>query len=225
MLGCFIGAGVILQKHPLASPAPSTTVLPSPLVGVQPSPGQPILKNLDDSDRAAIIDATCTVKTNDGTGSSVFISRDGLALTNAHVVGDNTAVQLQCYRQSPKPCRVVKLDKVNDLALIKVEGDSVNSAIALAPVDVQPGDRVTAIGSPRGKLNTVTRGVVNMVNAPTVPEQPSYTVRTNAISQPGSSGGALLNERGELAGITSAGDGKVTASIPASKVKEFLESR
>ncbi len=134
-------------------------------------------------------------------GTGMFVSADGYILSNWHVVSENVGgiVQLQnganyFYDQ------VLELDPFYDLALIKIEGKTDFQKAKFADSDeVKIGQKVIAIGNPRGMTHTVSEGIVSALRGGTTDKQIQFT----APISPGSSGGALFDEYGRVIGITS----------------------
>jgi serine protease Do len=147
-------------------------------------------------------------------GSGVAIAADGYIITNAHVVTNARRVQVilpgasddPAGRSSPARGRTVDAAIVGvapeiDLALLKVSGAAL-PALPLAPYgSVHQGELVFAFGSPEGLRNSVTMGIVSAVARQRDPDNPMVYVQTDAPINHGSSGGALVNVKGELVGI------------------------
>jgi putative serine protease PepD len=151
-----------------------------------------------------------------GTGSGVVIRSDGYILTNNHVVAaaegggqilvtfDDGATRL--------PARIVGLDPVTDLAVLRVDSDRDLQAATLGRSrDLVVGDPAIAIGSPLGLSGTVTTGIISALNrtvdvpSPDGGRNPLFNaIQTDAAINPGNSGGALVNARGEVIGINTA---------------------
>lgn len=145
-----------------------------------------------------------------GQGSGFITQKDGIILTNAHVVSgaDRVTVTLKDGREFKA---VVKgTDEVTDLAVVKIE----NSAgdLPIAPLgnsaQVQVGDWAIAVGNPVGLNNTVTLGIISTLTRSSaqvgIPDKRIDFLQTDAAINPGNSGGPLLNERGEVIGINTA---------------------
>lgn len=138
------------------------------------------------------------------TGSGFFISEDGLAVTNYHVIrGAKEAVVYTSDGEAHKVLGVLATGKdLNiDLALIQVEGSGFN-CLKLADSDaVRVGETVYALGNPLGLKNTFTTGVVSGLNR----ELDGQTfIQTTAPIASGSSGGVLLDTSGKVVGVTTA---------------------
>jgi S1-C subfamily serine protease len=140
-----------------------------------------------------------TVITGTGSGSGILVSDDGYVLTNAHVVGDEKEVRLRWSDGIETLGKVERVARQRDVAIIKTNPRE-REPLALKRGAVVPGQRVYAIGSPKGKdfQGTVSSGIVS---ANRVIDGLRYIQSDTSIS-PGSSGGALLDENGSVIGIT-----------------------
>lgn len=136
-------------------------------------------------------------------GSGFFISSDGLAVSNYHVF-EGTGMGLETIKlvddRQFKIKEVIRKDKENDVMIFRValSSNSKFNYIPLSNRKPQVGDKVYAIGSPRGLENTFSSGEVSQLRE-------SNLIQISAPIDHGSSGGALINEYGEAIGITSAG--------------------
>ncbi|PGH42927.1 signal protein PDZ [Micromonospora sp. WMMA1996] len=170
------------------SSAPSAAGLPQVVARLQPS--------------------VVTVRTDQGLGSGVVFRDGGLVLTNEHVVGDRKDVELALADGSRVPARVVAVDAVTDLAVLRAE----RTDLPPAPLRTElppPGEPVVALGSPLGFLNSVTAGIVSGVGReiPGSANQGNALVdliQTDAAISPGNSGGALADYSGRVVGINDA---------------------
>ena len=137
-------------------------------------------------------------------GSGFFISADGLALSNYHVF-EGTGIGLEVIKTTDnreyKIDRVVLKDKDNDIMVftVKAPSDTKFNYIPITSRSFQIGDRVYAIGSPRGLENTFSSGEILQYR------ENGSIIQTSAPFDHGSSGGALINEYGEAIGVTSGG--------------------
>ncbi|HEY4274079.1 MAG TPA: serine protease [Rhizomicrobium sp.] len=140
-----------------------------------------------------------TIMNSNGSGSGILVSDDGYALTNAHVVGDDKSVRVRWPDGLEGIAQVVRVSKNRDIAIVKTNPRD-RAPLALKRGAVTPGLRVYAIGSPNGKefQGTVSSGVIS---ADRLIEGLRY-IQSDVSISPGSSGGALLNENGEVIGVT-----------------------
>lgn len=142
-----------------------------------------------------------------GLGSGVIIEKNGIILTNNHVVdgADNIKVRLMDGREFQ--ARVKGRDPQTDLAVITIEAKDLQPVILGDSDKMRVGDWVLAIGSPLNPQleNTVTSGIISAKGRSEVGlSQYEDYIQTDAAINPGNSGGALVNLRGELIGINSA---------------------
>ena len=144
-----------------------------------------------------------------GVGSGVIYRPDGYILTNHHVVAgaDDIVVQLADGRRFAGS--VVGGDALTDLAVVKVEAEELPVASFADSNELRVGQMAIAIGNPLGQSNTVTTGVVSAVNRDLLvdPRENRYLegmIQTDAAINPGNSGGPLINQAGEVIGVTTA---------------------
>jgi len=142
-------------------------------------------------------------------GSGVVVSPDGYIVTNAHVlVGNggqirNVKVTLPSG-QSELPAKIIGLDEVSDLALLKIEATGLPTLPWGDSDKVRIAEWVLAIGNPFQFNQTVTLGIVSAIGrAGSQMGAYGQMIQTDAAINPGNSGGALVNSRGELIGINS----------------------
>jgi serine protease Do len=141
-----------------------------------------------------------------GVGSGIIISPDGYIVTNDHVVDGATNIKVTLNDRRILNGKVIGVDKLNDIAVIKVNAANLPSIAWGDSTKLQPGQTVLAFGSPFGYFQfSVTRGIVSAVNRPNPysddPRKPGNFIQTDAAINPGNSGGALVNAHGELIGI------------------------
>ena len=145
------------------------------------------------------------------TGSGIIISEDGYILTNGHVVGqmgdenEITVVLADDTELSGDDIKLIESNRLTDLALIKVNKTGLTPIKWGDSTALRIGERVAAIGSPLDLRQTVTQGIVcakqREVGDVTLGGQLIDMIQTDAVINPGSSGGALVNLDGELVGI------------------------
>lgn len=146
-----------------------------------------------------------------GEGSGVVISADGYILTNSHVVNNSvkTPIVIVDSEGNAYEAYVVGCDAKTDLAVVKTESDSVGlkPAVFGDSETLSAGDSVFAVGNPGGLeyAGTVTKGIVSATERVVGGDTNSLAlIQTDAAINPGNSGGALVNEYGQVIGITSA---------------------
>jgi serine protease Do len=161
-----------------------------------------------DADEARVISvahdvspAVVSVSRQGGMGSGVIIRKDGVIVTNNHVVGDATQVSVKLADGRRLSGKVLGTDPTVDVAIVKIDGSDFPVA-ALADSDqLEVGQSAIAIGNPLGFERTVTRGVVSAVNRTVGDSQLDGLIQTDASINPGNSGGPLLDSSGRVIGI------------------------
>lgn len=140
---------------------------------------------------------------NGSKGSGVIFTDDGYIITNDHVIrGKTSSMEVHLADNRVLKAKLVATDPRMDLAVIKVEGNNLQSVKFGDSAELKKGSLVVAIGNPRGLENSVTTGSISNLNVDV--NEDLSTIRclqTDAAVNHGSSGGALLNEYGELVGI------------------------
>jgi S1-C subfamily serine protease len=141
-----------------------------------------------------------------GQGSGVIIDRDGLVLTNAHVVDQADRVQVTLADGRQLDGTVAGVDPVTDLAVVRLPATQGLQAAPLGDSeDLLPGDWAIALGNPYGLDSTVTLGIVSSLhrNISTLgfTDKRLELIQTDAAINPGNSGGPLINAAGEVIGL------------------------
>jgi serine protease Do len=141
-----------------------------------------------------------------GIGSGVIISPDGYIVTNNHVVDGATQIRVTLHDRRILNAKLVGVDKLTDLAVVKVNASDLPSLSWGDSSKLQPGQTVLAFGSPFGYFQfSVTRGIVSAVDRPNPyrddARKPGGFIQTDAAINPGNSGGPLVNAHGEVVGI------------------------
>jgi serine protease Do len=141
-----------------------------------------------------------------GIGSGVIVSPDGYIVTNDHVVDGATQIRVTLNDRRVFPAKVVGVDKLNDVAVIKIDAQNLPTAPWGDSAKLRPGETVLAFGNPFGNFPfTVTRGIVSGLDRPNPysddPRKPGAFIQTDAAINPGNSGGPLVNAYGQVIGI------------------------
>jgi serine protease Do len=177
-------------------------------------------------------------QTTRAAGTGFIISKDGLILTNNHVVEDATKIEVALYAEDSDISYQAKLigrDQLTDSALIQLV-DKPTHALPEAKFgdssQVAAGDWVMAIGNPFGYAHTVTVGVISATERsfPVTNGRNNDMLQTDAAINPGNSGGPLLNLRGEVIGINTAiitnarseGNIGIGFAVPSNTVRDLL---
>jgi serine protease Do len=164
-----------------------------------------------------------------GTGSGFIIRKDGVILTNNHVIENAQQITVTLGGKQQYKAKVLGRDPKTDLAVIKIDPKTDLPAAALGSSDtLRVGDWVMAIGNPFGLTNTVTTGIVS-AKGRTIGAGPYDSfIQTDAPINPGNSGGPLFNLAGEVVGINTAiysqsgGNIGIGFAIPINLVKNLV---
>jgi serine protease Do len=148
----------------------------------------------------------------EASGSGVIISEDGYIVTNNHVVANANKIEVTLNDRNSFIAKVIGTDPATDLALIKIEENKLPFIPYGNSDELKVGEWVLAVGNPFNLNSTVTAGIVSAkarnINILANPQNNPYAIesfiQTDAAVNPGNSGGALVNTRGELVGINSA---------------------
>ena len=144
----------------------------------------------------------------EGTGSGFIVSEDGLIMTNAHVIEGADMVSVNLKNGQTFTGEVLGIDKMTDVAVIKIEAENLPTATLGKAKNLIPGEWAIAIGNPLGLDNTVTVGIISALKRSSsevgVADKRVRFIQTDAAINPGNSGGPLLNSKGEVIGINTA---------------------
>tara|TARA_R110002072_G_scaffold20671_3_gene74616 strand:+ start:400 stop:1782 length:1383 start_codon:yes stop_codon:yes gene_type:complete len=167
-----------------------------------------------------------------GTGSGVIISADGYIVTNNHVIDGATNLEITLNNQKKYEATLIGTDSKNDIALLKIEADDSLPYIPFSDSDnVRVGEWVLAVGNPYNLTSTVTAGIVS-AKGRDLEGNGDITdsfIQTDAAVNPGNSGGALVNTRGELVGINTAITSKTGSfvgysfAVPSNITKKIID--
>jgi serine protease Do len=164
-----------------------------------------------------------------GTGSGFVIRRDGLILTNNHVVENAQEITVTLSDKQQYKARILGRDPKTDLAVLKIDAkDSLPAAMLGDSEALRVGDWVMAIGNPFGLSNTVTTGIVSAKGRMIGAGPYDDFIQTDASINPGNSGGPLFNMAGEVVGINTAifsqsgGNIGIGFAIPVNLVKNLV---
>ena len=194
-------AGCSLTREPQARSAPAPVTAAQANASAQAAaagdiPG--IVRRVEPS--------VVTISHDQGTGSGVVWSKDGVVVTNAHVVGEVRDVEIAFFDGQRADGRVRATDPDTDLAVVDTERKDLKPATFQKELPAV-GELAVAMGSPLGFQNTVTAGIVSGVHRE-IPGSAQEDIRslvdliqTDAAISPGNSGGALVNGRGQVVGI------------------------
>ena len=166
-----------------------------------------------------------------GLGTGFIIEKDGVVLTNNHVIESADAITVKLSDDRELPAKIVGRDAQTDLAVLRIDAKDL-TPLALGDSDaMEVGDWVVAIGNPFGLSHTVSAGIISAKgrtrdDVPLDPAGYYDFMQTDASINPGNSGGPLLNLRGEVVGINTAirggGAQGIGFAIPMNMVKQLL---
>ena len=169
-------------------------------------------------------------QTQIGTGSGVIISEDGYIVTNNHVIENATELEITLNNNKTYKAKLVGTDTKMDIALLKIDSDEKLPYIVFGDSDeIKVGEWVLAVGNPYNLNSTVTAGIVSAKARDLSNEGIQSFIQTDAAVNPGNSGGALVNTRGELVGINtmiSSPTGSYTGysfAVPSNITRKIIE--
>lgn len=141
-------------------------------------------------------------------GSGVIISENGYIITNSHVVQNSDKIEVTLSNKKQYSGQLIGTDQSTDLALIKINANELNFAVFGDSDALKVGEWVLAVGNPFNLESTVTAGIVSAkgrsIDILEGQDRIESFIQTDAAVNPGNSGGALVNSRGELVGINTA---------------------
>lgn len=168
-------------------------------------------------------------------GSGVLVSREGIIVTNTHVIKVGTRAEIRVVLADKREfdAKVILQDEKADIAILRIEGGEGNFPFLQFSNsdDLEVGDMVLAIGNPFGVGQSVSQGIVSALGRSLGPRTsaPAF-IQTDAAVNPGNSGGALVDLSGRLVGINTAilsGSGAshgIGFAVPSNLVKVFVDS-
>lgn len=144
-------------------------------------------------------------RTQIGTGSGVIISPDGYIITNNHVIAGSNKISITLNDNRVYEAKLIGTDEKTDIALLKIEADDELPSIQFGDSDnARVGEWVLAVGNPFNLTSTVTAGIISAKARDLSGKNSQSFIQTDAAVNPGNSGGALVNAKGELIGINTA---------------------
>jgi len=165
-----------------------------------------------------------------GLGSGVIVSPEGYLLTNHHVVSDAVDIEVQLADGRNTRATLVGSDAETDIAVLKIDLDSLPVVELADGRSLQVGDAVLAIGNPFNIGQTVTAGIVSALDRTQRGSSPFQSfIQTDAAINPGNSGGALVDAQGSLVGINTAifsrsgGNMGIGFAVPVQTARDVME--
>lgn len=165
-----------------------------------------------------------------GTGSGVIISEDGYIVTNNHVIANASELEVTLNNDKSYKAKLIGTDKQMDIALLKINSDEKLPYLKFADSDeIRLGEWVLAVGNPFNLTSTVTAGIISAKARNLSQTGIQSFIQTDAVVNPGNSGGALVNTSGELVGINtmiSSNTGSYVGyafAVPSNVTKKIVE--
>ena len=166
-----------------------------------------------------------------GTGSGVIISSDGYIVTNNHVIDSASEIEITLNNKKKYKAELIGTDKENDIALLKINAEIDLPYVPFANSDtIKVGEWVLAVGNPYNLTSTVTAGIVSAKGRDLEGNTAIDSfIQTDAAVNPGNSGGALVNTKGELVGINTAISSKTGSfvgysfAVPSNIAKKIID--
>jgi serine protease Do len=236
-------SGAVPVAIPLPPPVPTTPPAPigSSPVPMIPASFAPLVKV---SDPSVVFISTVTTETEvspfthrrrqalaQGLGTGFVFDKNGVILTNNHVIEGAQEIEVQLSDQRRFPAKVVGFDKTTDIGVLQIDAKDLHP-LPLGDSDaIEVGDWVVAIGNPFGLSHTVSSGIISAKgrtkdDVPLDPAGYYNFLQTDASINPGNSGGPLLDLKGEVVGINSAirggGAQGIGFAIPINMIKQLL---
>jgi serine protease Do len=162
-------------------------------------------------------------------GSGFFITADGYAVTNGHVVENDKTVEIKTDDKKIYQAKVIGIDSVSDLALLKIEGRNDFPHVRLADKPPRVGDWILAIGNPLGLGGTVTRGIVSARERNLGTNADEDLIQIDASINRGHSGGPTFDLDGNVVGVNTTiisptgGSVGIAFAIPADTVRMVVD--
>ena len=146
-------------------------------------------------------------------GSGVIISSDGYIVTNDHIAGSATQIEVILYNGDTYDAEVIGSDSRSDIALIKIDATDLPYAEFADSSELELGQECIAIGNSLGKGISCTNGIISVLEKEVVINGVSHTlIQTNAAINSGNSGGGLFNMNGDLIGIVNSKSSSTTTT-------------
>ena len=202
----------VLAALPAAAQAPDFTALVREEaaavvnLGGRPRPALPDLPLADEADDPAVDFVRRYYgpsPAQPSIGAGFVIDPAGYIITNAHLVADLEQLSVRLADRREFEAKVVGLDRLSDIALLKIEAGGLRPVRLGDPSKLRAGEWVAAIGSPFGLERSISAGIVSALGR-TLPEESFVPfIQTDVAVNPGNSGGPLFNLAGEVVGVNS----------------------
>jgi serine protease Do len=206
-----------------ASGAAGPVALPAP-AHAEAEAGSPRMSPAEIAARAT--PAIVSIRTDHSLGTGFVVGSSGLVATNLHVVSGSAKITVTLTDKRELPVvQIENGDRERDLVLLRVAAKDLPTLSLGDSSAMRPGDPVVAIGHPLGLEDTVSNGLVSAVRHIEHVEEELTVLQISAPIAPGSSGGPVFNERGEVIAVATAilmGAQNVSFGVPANYLKPLL---
>lgn len=201
-------------------------------VNIAPLPEEALSYNqVYEKNERSIVTIYVLDQSGSGQGTGIILTQDGYIITNAHVLQDAQEAVVVLNNDMSYEAKLVGISEKEDLAVVKIDTDGLIPAEFGDSSLLRVGDQVSALGNPLGYRMTLTPGIISaMDRSLEVEGNTMYLLQTSAAINFGNSGGALLNDRGQVIGVTTvkiiSEDGSVEAlgfAIPTQRVKYVVD--
>lgn len=199
----------------------------APFSGIRYNVDELININVYEKISPAIVSISCDLKDGVSSGSGCIISSNGIILTSSHVIEDALKIEVKTNNDKNFKAKILAvMGKHNDLALLKIDSDEKFPTVELGNSQkVKTGQKVLAIGNPFGFNGTLTTGIISRI------DYKRNKLQTDAAINPGSSGGPLINVKGEVIGISQSiynpdnnkSNIGIGFAVPINEAKEFIK--
>ncbi|HLD04929.1 MAG TPA: trypsin-like peptidase domain-containing protein [Candidatus Nanoarchaeia archaeon] len=172
-----------------------------------------------------VVKSVVSVQSAGDSGSGVVLDDNGYIITNNHVVGSGITAKVIDYNGKAYTANVIRRDVERDLLILKLDNSGLPKLTMGDSTLVRVGEKVLAVGNPAGLKFSVSEGIVSAINRKIDNSGVSF-IQTDTPINPGSSGGPLLNKKGEVIGINAKkyqGYEGLGFVIPINMAKDFLE--
>ena len=230
-----VGGGAVIAHEFIDNP--SSTVGSPATASARPISADLNARQVYDASKNAVTYIVADTPQGQATGSGFVVSKDGLIVTNDHVVEGASQVQVKIGTSNKaQAATVLGADPSRDLALLKVDASNLQTLSLGDSSSVGVGDPTYAIGNPFGLDHTLTTGIVSALQRQLqAPDGATISgaIQTDAALNPGNSGGPLINADGKVIGVNSqiqtgsssgaeAGNVGIGFAIPSNTVKSFI---
>ena len=202
------------------------------VVPISPQTTQPMTyAQVYEKNRQSIVVVHAMDRIGMGQGTGIVLTEDGYIITNAHVIQDAELARVVLSNNMEYDASLVGYSEAEDLAVLKIRAEGLVPAEFGDSALLRVGDEVSTLGNPLGYRMTMTQGIVSAINRQLEVEGSTmYLLQTSAAINSGNSGGALLNDRGQVVGVTTvkivSDDGSTEGlgfAIPTERVKYVVD--